>query len=514
MKTLTKHPLSTSWTLRGVPFLLCNLMLLVLSCAKLCTAAEPAAAKPHAPEAELIRTVKFNGFVANEIYPFDINGDGTLELLCLQSPGIYQSEVFIGTTSETPVEQRTIYCLTALTLDGKVLWQLGTPNLNFREAASHVADQMIWCYSPSDKAKPEIAVLKPDELLVLDAATGDIKRSTKLREDNYCIVIGVRSKKGYRLLVQNTEKAYPPFEYGSPALLYDAASLQVIANISDAQGSGHSPRAVNFSGDGDDELLLGYDAYDADGAPLWRLRDLGTVNPIKNHVDQLQAGYFGNPPTAGVVYAGSYFAAMGTFDGKLLWKKQFGHPQHVVVGNFRLKDKEACIAIYGCRDLLGEAQMEYLKEFGLPVPPKGNRNNIAFLNAQGEIVGLIFPPAMKYHSGEGILLYPQGCANGSDAVITRDWPWPEALSMAGESQFVFRRPKVQPTTGEVSPAGPGPDGYGVRIADFDNDGRAEILIHDQTAAWIYKPPFPKNGQPHTHRKLLPMTGQGNYGMTP
>jgi hypothetical protein len=188
----------------------------------------------------------------------------------------------------------------------------------------------------------------------------------------------------------------------------------------------------------------------------------------------------------------------------------FGHPQHVILGDFRMGHKRACIAIYCCRDLLGDAQNEYLARVGKAVPEKGTRNNIAFLNSTGEIVSLIFPSGLKYHSGEGILLYPQGCADGSDAIITRDWEWPEALNMAGEHLFAFVRPKETTPHGAEQPTGPGPDGYGVRIADFDQDGRADILIHDQSAAWIYRPPYPRPGDPNTHKQLRPITGQTNY----
>jgi hypothetical protein len=160
--------------------------------------------------------------------------------------------------------------------------------------------------------------------------------------------------------------------------------------------------------------------------------------------------------------------------------------------------------------LLGDAQNEYLARIGMAVPEKGNRNNVAFLNAAGEIVSLIFPPGLKYHSGEGILLYPQGCANGSDAIITRDWQWPEALNMAGQHAFAFARPKDIVSDGAEQPTGPGPDGYGVRIADFDQDGRADILIHDRSAAWIYHPPYPEPGALSTQKKLRPITGQTNY----
>ncbi|MCC6127371.1 MAG: family 20 glycosylhydrolase [Pirellulales bacterium] len=470
-------------------------------------------ARQNIPEQTLlpaVQNIKFHGFAANEVYPADIDGDGRLELLCLQSPGCYQSDVFDGTKYAVPAEERRIFCLTAIDLESKVLWRLGEPYLKSRCPTSHVADQMLWCGLISDRAKLQIAAIRRNSLLILDAATGKIERSTDLGADNYVIVRRIATRKGNRLLVQNSDKGYPPYAYASPALLYEAADLRLLATISDAVGIGHSPRAFDIDGDGNEEILIGFDAYDADGKRLWRLEGNHRQPVTKYHVDQLQVGRLADSPTAAVVYAAGGDVEMGTLDGKLLWKKDFGHAQHVVLGDFRSGDKRACTAIYCCRDHLGAAQNTFLERTGIPVPPAGNRNNIAFLDSRGEVVNVLFPPALKYHSGEGILVYPQGCPDGGDALITRDWDWPQAFDMGGGHPFAFARAETDPPKNDGGPAGPGPDGYGVRIADFHKDGRAEVLIHDQTAAWIFEPPYPKKKAANTHKKIEPITGQGWY----
>ena len=104
----------------------------------------------------------------------------------------------------------------------------------------------------------------------------------------------------------------------------------------------------------------------------------------------------------------------------------------------------------------------------------------------------------------------QGCADGSDAVIARDWGWPQALSMSGEEASVFPFPGPGGATPVVDPVGP--DGYGVRVGDFDKDGRAEVLIHDRTAAWIFRPPGPGSTTSSSHAALVPETGQGWYAL--
>ncbi len=51
-------------------------------------------------EAELIRTIDISGFPSNEAYPADIDGDGRMEILFLQAPGISQSDAFDGSGRE------------------------------------------------------------------------------------------------------------------------------------------------------------------------------------------------------------------------------------------------------------------------------------------------------------------------------------------------------------------------------------------------------------------------------
>jgi hypothetical protein len=58
-------------------------------------------------------------------------------------PGIYQSEVFIGSTWEIPREHMNIYCLTAIDQTGKVLWQRGTPWMKWPHYDCHAAQFMV-----------------------------------------------------------------------------------------------------------------------------------------------------------------------------------------------------------------------------------------------------------------------------------------------------------------------------------------------------------------------------------
>jgi hypothetical protein len=437
----------------------------------------------QALEARLASTIAFDGFRANEIYPTDINGDGRLELLCLQSPGMYKTDNNPHWPN-MPESMKSVSCLTAIDASGSVLWQHGTPYLEPALLHSHSADQMLTVGMFSNNGQKHIALLGKNTLSILDAATGNLRRSVELEADNFSMIQNVRHSQGTRLLVQNTAEAYSPYSYGQPASLYDAANLSRIAAIPDAVGSGHSPSALDLNGDGNDEILIGFDAYGANGNRLWTLSGSRRQPTSFYHVDELAVGKLGNPATDTIVYAAQGNVEAGAFDGSLLWQKDFGHPQYVVLGDFRMGNAKASMAVYCCYGQLGSAQMQYIAASGVPAPSDPDaRDNIAFLNDAGEIVSLIFPGENYCHSPEGIIRYAHGSPDGSDAIITRDWGWPEVLSMAGETCFLLPEP--------VHPDGLNPeDGYGIRIVDLNNDGRSEILVHDQLTAWIYERPYP------------------------
>jgi hypothetical protein len=444
----------------------------------------------YAQEATLLRTITFDGFRANEIYPADINGDGQMELLCLQSAGSYKSDLYDGSQYSMTDAQQSVCCLTAIKPDGTRLWQFGTPDLSSPGIYSHVADQMVACGNLSGNGQPQIALLTKSTLEILGGATGAALRSTNLGADNFSVVHTLRTQQGTRLLVSNQVEAYSPYQYGSPTCVYDPVSLSRLATVPSAVAAGHCPRGVDLNGDGNDELLAGLDAYDIDGNKLWTLSGDHRTPTTYYHLDQLAVGKLGEPRSDAIVYAASGDVEAGAFDGTRLWHNVFGHAQYVLFGGFRAEGKTASMAVYCCYGQLGAAQKKYIETSGIPAPSDLDaRDNIAFLNDAGEIVGLVFPTKDidLIHSGQGILVCPRGASNGSDAIITRDWGWPQALTMSGDTAFLI--PEPEHPYG-LAPTPDWNDGYGVQVVDLNSDGRSEILIHDQLRAWIYESPYP------------------------
>jgi hypothetical protein len=95
----------------------------MLAVATTASAEDPRPIRPDS-RPELVRKITFGNYGSNYLRLGDLNGDGMLELLSIQAyapgnPPGYQGGEHVS----------VITCLTAADLEGKVLWQIGEPNL-------------------------------------------------------------------------------------------------------------------------------------------------------------------------------------------------------------------------------------------------------------------------------------------------------------------------------------------------------------------------------------------------
>ena len=222
-------------------------------------------------------------------------------------------------------------CMTALTLDGKILWQIGEPDLWNDRLTSDVAFQI--CDIDGD-GKNEVIYCKDMRLIIADGATGKTKRSveTPLNEasppyDKFPRILGDA------MYICNVEGKATP----QNILLKDRYENFYVYNNKlqllwkGACKTGHYPYAWDIDGDGKDEISVGYSLYSGGGKQIFSLDD-----QLHDHADGTAIVKLKKDGPYVILSAASDEGLVFyDLDGKILHHYQVGHAQNPVVCNLR-----------------------------------------------------------------------------------------------------------------------------------------------------------------------------------
>ncbi|HMP82406.1 MAG TPA: hypothetical protein PKA41_06820 [Verrucomicrobiota bacterium] len=286
---------------------------------------ELAALEAANPKMVLWKKIRTPGFGVGRNLRFgDLNGDGQVDIL-------------IGQVRHHGPKDRNseLSCLTAITLDGEKLWQIGEPNPWNDNLTSDVAFQI---HDLDGDGRNEVIYCMNQELIVADGATGKTKFKTPTPETPannkppynrfprilgdclfFCDLSGkgrnsdILIKDRYRYVWALNEKL---------ELLWQAEC-----------NTGHYPFALDVDGDGRDEIAIGYSLFDHDGKLLWTLEE-----QIKDHADGVALVKFGAGPDAPLLYfcaasdEGAFFADL---KGNILKHDRIGHVQNPAIADFR-----------------------------------------------------------------------------------------------------------------------------------------------------------------------------------
>ena len=408
-------------------------------------------------------------------FPADLDGDGQVELLWLQSPGLFHSKVFDvppwqGRFSEA---ERSHFCLTATNATGEVLWQLGEPWRGGRPFVTHSAERAVdWADVDGDGCL-EILCVRRNELLVLDAGTGEVKASVETPADNAQIVRVAHTGPGPKdwvVLAKNAERAYPPHEYANPAWFYNS-ELRLV-KTADYLGAGHTPLIADLDEDGLDEFVIGFNLIDHDLQTLWGFEPVSREvwDAAKMHVDDMVLGELDGRLC--VVFAASDMAyVVDARTGELLWKYQGTHPQHCQIGRFHPNLKGNQVFVHNKR---AELQLFDAKgnELWRMMPPRNFPLGAAAPCAK-QMFHVFDPTTVLHGLGPG----------GTDLLVFTDGGWPYVIDGRGRRCLELPyTPNVAQDWGEV-PGRPDDYGYGyyARVVDC---GR-KLLVNDRRFAWLY-----------------------------
>jgi rhamnogalacturonan endolyase len=251
----------------------------------------------------------------------DLDGDGALDMLFAQNIPRIQGDTFDH-----------ISALTAVTLDGKVLWQSGRPDPRNGLLTNDTPFQI---HDVDGDGKNDVLLVRDFKLQVLDGRTGAVKswawmppipanapaRPYELYSGDSIVFASLTGPGRRDLLLKDRYRNFWAF----------SRDLKPLWQGSD--DTGHYPYPFDVDGDGRDDLFIGHSLWDHTGRRLWSLG-----GKLQDHVDAVAVGSFGvDPKAAPRVYWSSSDEAFLMLDlqGNVLKQVRVGHTQTAAVGKFR-----------------------------------------------------------------------------------------------------------------------------------------------------------------------------------
>jgi hypothetical protein len=304
------------------------------------------------PKPRLLANIDVANFGSEQLRIGDLDGDGGPDLLLAQSN----------------FANRDVTCLTALTIEGKVLWQMGTPSL---ENGRIYSDLPVQIYDWDNDGQNEVLYIRQAKYLepwnLIGKPPFSIRQRAGRYEGNATMMI-LDGKTG----VEKSKLAIPAaaddcFLFADLTGRGRREDLVVKDRYWNAWGiahdgrelwhwtgsTGHFPVVFDVNGDGKDETFFGYTLVDHAGKVLfshdpnrtWKERYTSLpTNPTRADY----ARYFSTPLHSDAEYivrlaSGELRLLYGNTglhclaaDGTELWQdKRIGEAQHVVVGHFR-----------------------------------------------------------------------------------------------------------------------------------------------------------------------------------
>jgi len=242
----------------------------------------------------------------------DLNGDNRLDIVLAQNRG------------------QSVTCLTAIDIDGKILWQVGQPNPGNHKTSF---DLPVQIYDIDQDGTNEVICVMGDKLKILNGKNGALEKEAPLpaKDARDCIVIANFSGNAQPqdILIKNRYKNVWALD----------RNLKVM--WSHAGNTGHYPWPYDFDGDGHDELMCGYTLLNHDGTKKWEAKLPGHSDGVAiSNVD----GDAANTKEIALACCGGNTFALLNDKGEVLWRHPCGHSQHIIVGDFRRDSpgKEVC----------------------------------------------------------------------------------------------------------------------------------------------------------------------------
>ena len=392
------------------------------------------------PQPKLWRKFSTPGFGAGRNARFgDLDGDGTLDMLIAQS-----------IQRERDDRHDQISCLTAVTLDGKILWQSGRPDPRNGLLTNDTPFQI---HDIDGDGRNEVVLVRDFKLQILEGSTGKVRRwvwmplapvskSTDFgaglhpyeheNGDSVAFFNLSGDKARHEILVKDRYENFWVYNNNLELLWHGQGQ------------TGHFPYPLDVDGDGRDEILIGYSMWDHMGRLLWS-RD----GEFGDHADSIVMGNLSGDANASPrLYASGGDEGFLMFDcsGKILKQLLIGHSQVASVGKYR-------------SDLPGFQYMtlSYWDNPGI----------VTLLDADGNILAQEEP----IHCGSRLLPVNWRGDGQEYALLSGN------VREGGMIDGNLRRVVMFPNDGH-------PD-LCAYVTDVTGDARDEVILWDQERVWTY-----------------------------
>ena len=258
-------------------------------------------------EAHLLGTIDITAAGHGKGLLGDINGDGRMEVVFVQADGDIDDRYV----------PHTVTCVTAYDLEGKLLWQTGTPA---EHPGGFGSDFPAQIYDYDGDGNLEIICVMDHRFKVLEGSTGKLKKEYELPADEAhdCIIIanltgGPRAKE---VILKDRYFNMWAMDENFRVLWTHHGNI------------GHFPYAYDINGDGFDEVMAGYDMLDHNGNIMWSCHDL------TDHADCLWVGDVNGDGKKEIAVGGSV-TCLYSAEGEELWRYEGSiESQHIALGRF------------------------------------------------------------------------------------------------------------------------------------------------------------------------------------
>jgi hypothetical protein len=391
----------------------------------------------------------------------DLDADGRVDMLIAQNLPKVRGDAFDHISS-----------LTAVNLDGEVLWQLGRPDPRNGLLTNDTPFQI---HDIDADGRNEVVLAKDYKIQILDGRDGKVEKWAWMPQAP----------------AANTERPYD-INNGDSIAFFDLAGKgrrgeilikdryrsfwlfdEDLKQIGTGEGqTGHFPFPYDLTGDGKDEIIIGFSARNSNGQPIWS-RD----KELLDHTDAISAGNFTADPAAPPrVYSCGSDEGFLVFskDGEIVRHVRLGHAQTQSVGQYRPETKELEIMI-----------ANFWRNTGI----------VTLLNPEGEIL-----QQEELIPGSSHLQPVNWRGDGVEFALLNA----NAID-GGMVDGQLRRVVGFPNDGH-------PD-LAYMVLDVTGDARDEIIVWDQQEVWIYTQDRPFDGPRIYAPQRNPAYNDSNYRST-